>query len=137
MLAYPEWVNDLRTLDELDPPAWGPPSADSHLVMRTHELRQKQLAEFTVEDLRLMIGQHVGLDYLVPRAIALLEENPLAEGDLFPGDLLEAVLRVGESYWLQRPEHWWSVKAVVDDLFSRTDEIRTAAGGFLRLAPLG
>ena len=81
------------TLDELDGVRWGAPEFDSHLVTTCHRLRTKPVDEFTVEDLRIMIGQNIGLAHLLPRAVAILEADPLAKGDWYAGDLLCAVLR--------------------------------------------
>lgn len=85
--------HDHRTLDELDPPAWGQPSFDSYLVRTCHELRKKRLVEMDAEDLRILIGQRIGLGFLLPYALNALERDPLAAGDFYPGDLLVSVLR--------------------------------------------
>jgi CDI immunity proteins len=59
-----------RTLDTVDPPAWGPaPPEATTLIKRCHELRTKPLIDFTDEDLRTMIDQRVALDRLVPLAL--------------------------------------------------------------------
>jgi len=58
----------------------------------------------TVEDLRLLIGQQKGLEHLIPVALDVLREDPLAEGDLYPGDLMKNVLGVSEEYWKEHPE---------------------------------
>ena len=51
-----------RTLDTVDPPAWGPAPPDATLLIkRCHELRTKPLIDFTAEDLRIMFGQQVAL----------------------------------------------------------------------------
>ncbi|WUJ12451.1 contact-dependent growth inhibition system immunity protein [Actinoplanes sp. NBC_00393] len=78
----------------------GPPTGSSRLVATVHELRRRPLAELGVEDLRVLIGQQVGLPVLVPRAVRVLEADPLAEGDFYPGDLLVAVIRVPAAYWV-------------------------------------
>jgi hypothetical protein len=97
-------ANELdRTLTELEEHDWGPPSFESYLVAECHRLRKKRLREFTVEDLRIMIGQNIGLKYLMPIAIPKLATNPLTEGDYFPGDLLCNVLKVEPRYWKQYP----------------------------------
>ncbi len=36
-----------------------------------------------------MIGQNIGLPYLIPIAVEKLELNPWASGDMYPGDLLK------------------------------------------------
>ena len=74
------------------------------MVRRCHALRSKPIDEFTVEDLRLMIQQQIGLRYLVPIALQHLRKDPLAEGDFYPGDLLAAILRVAGDFWQQKPD---------------------------------
>ena len=88
---------DHRTLEQLEKDVWGPPEYPSHVVTTCHALRKKPLRDFSVEDLRIMIGQGIGLAHLLPKALDILEETPLAEGDFFPGDLLDAVLRADAS----------------------------------------
>jgi hypothetical protein len=51
-----------------------------------------------------MIGQKIGLPYLVPLAINALEQDPLAQGDYYPGDLLANVIDACE--WLQANQVW-------------------------------
>jgi hypothetical protein len=53
----------------------------------------------TVEDLRLLLGQQIGTEWLMPLALAHVTINPLAQGDFYPGDLLTGVLRTDMSYW--------------------------------------
>lgn len=86
----------LQTLEELEGKKWGPPSYPSHLVQTCHALRSKPIGTFTVEDLRIMIGQKMGLPHLIPVALDMLEQDPLAEGDYFPGDLLQNVVLATE-----------------------------------------
>lgn len=86
--------DDDQTLEQIEQDYWPePPSDATFLVRRVTALRRVPLAELGVEDLRIMIGQGVGLPVLVPRALAVLEREPLAEGDFYPGDLLSAVAR--------------------------------------------
>jgi hypothetical protein len=87
-----------ETLEQLEGHVWPPADYDSYLVSTVHRLRKKPIAEFTAEDLRIMIGQGVGLPHLMPLAVGVLEQQPLAEGDFYPGDLLSSV--VGAESWL-------------------------------------
>jgi hypothetical protein len=93
-----------KTLEQLDGESWGEPEFTSRVVTNCHRLRRIPLRDFTVEDLRLMIGQGLGLEYLVPLAVEHLKENPFTEGDIYPGDLLKNVLGVGREFWAERPE---------------------------------
>lgn len=89
----------LQTLDELEGCEWGPPEFSSHLVTTCHRLRKKPIGEFSLGDLRIMIGQNIGLQFLTPLALQALSEDPLVEADFFPGDLLCAVLGLPREYW--------------------------------------
>lgn len=88
-----------KSLQELERDDWGEPDFESSLVHTCHRLRRVPLVDFTVENLRIMIGQEIGLLFLVPLALEKLEEDPLVEGNLFPGDLLIAILAISETFW--------------------------------------
>ncbi|WP_406106906.1 contact-dependent growth inhibition system immunity protein [Micromonospora globbae] len=90
----------MTTIEQLERDVWLDPGPDAtSLVRRCTELRRKPLAEFTVEDLRIMLGQGIGVPALLPRAVHILVRDPLAEGDYYPGDLLSNVLRLPDSAW--------------------------------------
>jgi len=86
--------NDHLSLEQLEKDAWPEPDYNSYLVATCHKLRKKRLSDFGVEDLRIMIGQSIGLKYLLPKAIETLRQNPFSEGDFYEGDLLIAVVRL-------------------------------------------
>ena len=93
-------IDRSKSLQELDGDDWGEPTLDSHLVATCHRLRFKPINEFRVEDLRIMVGQSIGLEVLVPVAIEVLEINLFAEGDFYPGDLLETLISAPQ------PQFW-------------------------------
>jgi contact-dependent growth inhibition (CDI) system CdiI-like immunity protein len=62
-------------------------------------LRHVPLREFNSEDLRIMIGQNIGLQYLVPLALERLDRHSLTHGDYYPGDLLASTLRADHNFW--------------------------------------
>jgi hypothetical protein len=107
------------TLDQLEGIEWGPPEADTYLVRTCHRLRKVPIGEFGVEDLRIMIGQSIGLFFLVPVALDVLARDPLAEGDLYPGDLLSSVLRSDPGFWNARAD----LRSQVDQILARMPEI--------------
>ena len=81
-----------KTLENLEKDFWGKPDHDSHLVRTCHQLRKKPLKDFKIEDMRIMIGQNIGLKFLIPLALEKLRQDILSEGDYYIGDLLKAVL---------------------------------------------
>lgn len=96
-------MNRARTLTELEGQDWGPPNYDSHVVTECHRLRHVPLRDLTVEHLRLLIGQHISLVYTVPLALEYLAADRMVSGDLYPGDLLQAVKKVPREFWAQHP----------------------------------
>jgi hypothetical protein len=95
----------MNTIEELESDYWSrPPEGSSNLVLKCHSLRKKRIADFSIEDLRLMVGQKIGLKYLIPMALTYLRGNPFAEGDFYEGDLLENVLKVDGNFWIDNPQ---------------------------------
>jgi hypothetical protein len=65
-------------------------------------------------------GQQIGTVWLVPIALARLLDEPLA-GDLYPGDLLNAVLRTDSKYWETHPDDrasLWAIRTTLDQIGS-------------------
>lgn len=117
-----------KSLQELEGHDWGEPNWNSHLVKECHRLHRVPLREFTVEDLRIMIGQSFGLEYLVPMALEQLRDNPLAEGAYYGGDLLVNMLQVGSQFWQQHPAWRDEVAALAEGVissFSSSPEVAT------------
>lgn len=97
------------------------PEFDSYLLKTCNSLRKKNLRNFTVEDIRILTGQNIGLEYLVPMAIDVLRDNIFAEGDFYEGDLLKSVLTVDRSYWKTNYREWEIVKELFD---SKEEELK-------------
>lgn len=115
------------TIESIEKSYWGPPpAAATVLVRKCHELRQKDVELLDIEDLRLLIGQGIALKIVVPMALKVLEKDMLAEGDMYPGDLLKAVLESDEKYWRQHPE---AKQAVLDLYRTREDLVRASLQG--------
>ena len=92
-------MDKLKTLEVLENDFWGPPEFESHLVITCHKLRKVPLQELSPENLRMLIGQEIGLQYLIPLALDILENNLLVSGDMFEGDLLCSVAQVSRQFW--------------------------------------
>jgi len=75
------------------------PEYDSHLARECHRLWNEPINKLSVENLRMLIGQNIGLEYLVPKALDILESNPFSQGHMYKGDLILSVARVESSFW--------------------------------------
>jgi hypothetical protein len=90
-----------KSLEELENDYWKDVEFPSTLVERCHAYRKIPVKDLSAEQLRLLIGQKTGLPFLVPVSVAVLKDNILAEGDFYPGDLLNALLDLSEDEWAQ------------------------------------
>lgn len=93
----------MPTLEELEGEVWDNCDFGSSLIRACHQLRKKPIDEFTPEDLRIMIGQNIGLRFLIPKAIVVLNDDPLVEGDFYPGDLLKNVITTDPTFYDRSP----------------------------------
>lgn len=105
--------NRNKTLEQLEGEIWGKPPFRTHLVTTCYTLRKKPLSEFTVEDLRIKIGQNESLPYLIPLAIEVLTENPFAGGDYYNGDLLGSALSVKKDFWREFPHFYTAIEQIL------------------------
>ena len=133
---------EIYSLTELEQDDWGPAGFDSSLVQTVHQLRNKPLGELSPGDMRMLIGQRVGLRFLVPLAMDLIESDPFIDSDFYPGDLLLYLLNLSDDYWsVNHDMRDRMTKAAMfatewihgQDDFATTKEIQEALQKFLRL----
>lgn len=84
---------------------WEPmkPELDTYVLRTAARAMRLPLKDLSAEEIRLLIGQKVGLRYLLPLAIEILRKNPLKQASLFPGDLLEVCRRLEPADWNENP----------------------------------
>ena len=72
-----------------------------------------------------MIGQDIGLIFLIPLAIKTLEKDILAEGNFYPGDLLKSVLTSDKNYWTSSMDTWNKICDLVEKNIATLKEADT------------
>ena len=123
-------VDDM-SLEQIEGDAWGDAPADATGLMTTvHRLRRKPVGALSSEDLRVLIAQQVGLDVLIPRALAELELDPLLEGGYYPGDVLVATLKAPVAYWSAHSEELGRLDAVAAAVAEPDADLATDIGDF-------
>ncbi|WP_260470492.1 contact-dependent growth inhibition system immunity protein [Streptomyces sp. RP5T] len=128
----PRLVNRDRSLEELEHDRGPAPSGgETRLMATVRELRRKPIGGLKVEDMRLLIGQNEGLAHLLPLAVEVLRTDPLAEGDMYEGDLLAAVLTRSAEVWSEFPELEREVRLIVSQLTDMPPALERRAEGFL------
>ncbi|MFC7014368.1 contact-dependent growth inhibition system immunity protein [Streptomyces viridiviolaceus] len=127
-------MNRDLSLEELERDHWSAPSGgETRLMATVRELRRKPIGGLTVEDMRLLIRQDVGLAHLLPLALEVLRANPLAEGDMYEGDLLAAALTRSAEFWSEFPELRREVHLIVSELADVPPALKREVEEFLAL----
>ena len=114
-------IDTNKSLLQLESKGWKekiPNEGDSYVIRNSYKLYHKKLNEFTVEDIRFMIGQGIGLEYVVPMSIEVLNDDLFSEGDHYEGDLLKNVLTISTDYWSRHPD----LKKKVLELFMKNQQ---------------
>lgn len=115
------WLS--KSLEMLEGDNWGEiPKDESYLITTCYKLRKKPLNEFETEDLRILIGQDLGLKYLIPLALQILEKDILDEGHFYEGDLLKSVLTSNNDYWEIEREDWEKMVRIFNDNKDRIEK---------------
>ncbi|MFQ6192776.1 contact-dependent growth inhibition system immunity protein [Streptomyces sp. NPDC000405] len=126
---------DSRSLEEIEGARWPAPPADvTRLVAEVHALRRRPISVLSPEDLRLLIGQNVGLPHLLPRAVELLHADPLVEGDLYEGDLLSTVLTRDWAAWAGVPQAARALRLLLSTTHDIPPGLQGEVDGFLALS---
>lgn len=104
MIMAVQKIHD-KTLEQLERDYWKEPTSfPTKLVENVFSLRKVPIKDLDCNDIRILLSQNVGLQYLVPEALNYLEKNILEESLYYPGDLLLSVLRIDAGYWQQNKE---------------------------------
>jgi hypothetical protein len=101
------------------------PGGRVDLRSELRRLRTVPLKQLRIEDVRLLIGQSLGLEFLVPMALDQLEAHPLTAGDFYPGDLLKNVMEVSESFWNSHPELRERLVHALERALERVRDVKT------------
>ncbi|WP_257033686.1 contact-dependent growth inhibition system immunity protein [Streptomyces sp. Ag109_G2-15] len=102
-----DFVDKDRSIEELEGRRWpAPPEDGTPLVRGVHELRRRAVKDLSVEDMRRLIGQDVGLQWLLPVALDFLRETAPQEAATgwYDDDLLSAVLTRKTTVWRDAPQ---------------------------------
>ena len=66
-------LNEIYGLEPVEP------ELDSYVLRTAARAMRLPLKDLSAEEIRLLIGQKVGLRYLLPLAIEILQKNPLKQ----------------------------------------------------------
>ncbi|MFE0174947.1 contact-dependent growth inhibition system immunity protein [Streptomyces sp. NPDC059002] len=127
-----------RTLDELEGRRWPDPPVDTTpMVRNVYELRRRPVGTLEPHELARLIGQDVGLPWLLPLAVEILRDTApkQAEGGWFDDDLLYAVVTRKPAAWAAAPQLAHELKETVATLTDVSRYVRQEIDAFLAAVP--
>ena len=116
-----------RTLEEIEGVVY--PEPEWNLGKQCNLVRKKPIDELTVADISLLTRQNESHAILVPMAISILEREPMAEGDNYPGELLMAVLGVKKPFWEEQSDLAAKVMAVANRVYETVRQTKPMETG--------
>lgn len=123
-----------RSLEQLEGRRWGDAGENATgLMQAVHSLRRKPVGSLTAYELARLIGQNVGLPWLLPLALEILREEAPAQaaGGFYDDDLLTAVLTSDPEVWRTSPEKAQEMCEILDILRDLGPYIEPDAQRFL------
>ncbi|PWG06904.1 contact-dependent growth inhibition system immunity protein [Polaribacter aquimarinus] len=106
---------ETKSIEQLEKDIWKNPSEfPTDLVEKCHRYRKIGIAELTNEQIRLLISQNIGIEYLIGIALEKLERNILTECDFYEGDLLIAVSSLPTEFWNENQTEFLKFKNIVE-----------------------
>ena len=117
-----------QSIEQLENDFWPDYEFETDLIRRCHEYRKIPISDLTNEMIRVLIGQEIGLNYLLPVILEKLVENPLIQGDLYACDVLNAVLHIDKDYWKKYSEEFKKLDQAVTNLLGELLENKDLKG---------
>ncbi|MCI2230473.1 contact-dependent growth inhibition system immunity protein [Polaribacter sp. MSW13] len=115
-----------KSIEQLENNYWKEESEfPTNLVKRCFEYRKIKLSELTIEQIRLLISQEIGIEFLIGIALEKLELNIIAEGNLYEGDLLDSVSKISNEFWKKNKFELKQLKIIIE---KNKETIKTELG---------
>ena len=119
-------MNRHKSVKQLDTANWKTPATfETGLVKRCYEYVNIPIKDLTIEQLRTLITQKIGVPFILDETIDRLSENILAEGDFYLGDLLEATVNLGNDLWTKYPNQKKQLASLIEQ---NRSEVEAALG---------
>ena len=115
-------IDTNKSIIELENWDWHDNSLDTYVVQTSQRALKKPLNQLSLEEIRLLLTQRLGVSYVLPMAVAALERDILQEVYYYEGDLLNAVLGLPEAFWKDTEEERNIVAHLVKEHYSLIKE---------------
>jgi CDI immunity proteins len=106
---------ETKSIEQLEKDIWKNPSEfPTDLVEKCYRYRKISIAKLTDEQIRLLISQKIGIEYLIGIALEKLERNVLTECNFYKGDLLVAVSNLSSEFWTENKTEFQAFVNIVE-----------------------
>lgn len=136
----PQSTDRSRSLEQLEGQRWpDPPEGATSMVKNVHELRRRPVGALEPHELARLIGQGVGLTWLLPLAVEILRDTApnQAAGGFYDDDLLSAAVTVNPEVWAAVPELARELRDAVTMLTDLSSYVKPDVDKFLASLPEG
>lgn len=117
---------ETKSIEQLENDVWENPSKfPSDMIERCYRYRKISIAELTKKQIRLLISQKIGIEYLVEIAIEKLERDILTECEFYKGDLLMAIFNIPTKFWSENKADFLTFTRLVEQ---NSDLIKSELG---------
>lgn len=104
-----------KSIEQLENDYWGDLTEyPSGLVKNCYEYRKIPISMLSIEQIRTLISQDIGIEQIIGLTIEKLENDVLAEGDFYPGDLLVATSKIKDKFWKMNPSKLKKIEEIVN-----------------------
>ncbi|MFF3329100.1 contact-dependent growth inhibition system immunity protein [Streptomyces sp. NPDC002888] len=127
-------IDRAKSIEQLDGQRWPAPPADAtSMVRNVHDLRRRPIGTLEPHELARLIGQEVGLPWLLPLGVEKLRADVLdqAAGGFYDGDLLYVLVRRDPEVWRDCPDLARELKAIVGALPYVSSYVKSDIESFL------
>lgn len=111
-----------KSIVELENIVWEDSDFGSYVVQTSQRAVKKPLNQLSLEEIRLLLSQKIGVPYVLPIAVAALEQDILQEVHYYEGDLLNIVLGLPDAFWRDAKEERNIVAQLVREHYSQIEE---------------
>ncbi len=111
-----------------------PEDAPTNMLGTIFDSHKKPLDQLSAWEIRLLVSQQDGFPYVLDLVWPKLEEDPLFDGGMYPGDVLSSLLKADEHVWEDRPDYGTRLWALRDEALKRPYKENSAFRESLGLA---
>lgn len=123
-------VDDSRSLNELMKLEPSLPPYVTPMIERIEAACATPVRDLSVDQIRLLVGQQTGLEFIMPRALYELSKNPLVDASYYQGDLLNACLGVDSEFWMKHEGLWYDLNTIFEALRETMKDIEKQSESF-------